>query len=870
MILIDGSNAALQEKIAQNDWARAIYHDVVASVKPYVDRHQHDSDWMVSRLQMHWKTHYARTFVNGAVWSHGEGCALVPTVRFAGGRDWATPYAAPQLEDIRPFDEDERGLWLQNRKKPGEPWEWAPVSQTGQVIEHINARIMGLAERAAFLYWFTGDEAYAQFAAEIFWTYVNGMHHRANPETFEDHRSARIIGLATFEVIHEDIVRPLAIIFDFLRDYLIRTGKDVGVVEGVFRRWADRIIEGGNTHGNWNINQARFIVFLGLALQPNAGYEDGKGCEHYLARFTHVSSENQTALKDVIPVEYDQASGIWPEAPGYAFSVTDNILHLAHVIRNATGKDVVADYPILEKAALVAFQYLFPNGRTVGFGDTYHQVPNPATLELLIARARKDGDEKMERRLTAALKKQAALTDYRRNQTGRDALFPLAMYVGKLLDVDEEKIDLATRTFYGPPVSLAIQRNGDDVMWGLMAALSATAGGHAHQSGMALELYGQGMVLGPDMGRGSSYWQKEHGEYYRRFPAHNTVVVDGISDYDGREGCPFDLLHVDPPAEKRQVVSERVSFVDAAFDEPKTGANQRRLVSVIRTSANSGFYVDIFRSHRRDGQDKKHEYLYHNLGHRVDVMDRAGRVLGFVATNELGSAHGDLIGYDYFSDKQCVRYDGDFTAVFSVALESGSNVGMKMWMQGDHHRTIFTAMSPQARSIIHGGAPKELHGLTVPMVLVRQEAEAWHRPFVSVFEPFGKKGGATISQVRTLETSGNFVAFVVVSDRLNGWTDIVLNDTSDEKMHEVEGVRFQGTYGVVSVNADGLQSLYLGHGRMVSAKGFEIVAVEAPIAACLYRDAEGYCISCSGAVHVKTPAGSQRFEKGYEQRVRIY
>ena len=28
------------------------------------------------------------------------------------------------------------------------------------------------------------------------------------------------------------------------------------------------------------------------------------------------------------------------------------------------------------------------------------------------------------------------------------------------------------------------------------------------------------------MGKGSSYWHSDHREYYSRFPAHNTVVVD--------------------------------------------------------------------------------------------------------------------------------------------------------------------------------------------------------------------------------------------------------------------------------------------------------------------------------------------------------
>jgi len=864
MILVDSTREALQGKIESEAWAQTIYDGIVRSVQPYVDRHKTEPEWIVSRLQMHWKTRYARTFVNGQVWSHGEGRAPVPTVRFAGGRDWAVPYATPKLEDIRPYDEDPRGIWLQNRRKQGEPWEWAPVNATGQIIERINGRIMSMAEKAAFLYWYTGDKVYAKFASDILWTYVIGMHHRANPETFENHRNARIIGLATFEVIHEGITMPLAVAYDFLRGYLIETGRDTELIDGLLKRWADRIIEGGGRRGNWNLNQARFIVYMGLALEPNATYADGKGREHYIAQFTHESSRRQNALKDVIPQEYDQATGIWPEAPGYAFGVTDNILRLSHVIRNATDEDVVDAYPILEKAALVVFQYLFPNNRTVGFGDTYHQAPNPMSLEMLIARARYKGDVAKERQLTAVLNRQMAEAGYRRDRSR--SLFALTAYVGNLMEVTRDNSPLATRTFHGPPVSLLVQRNGDDPTYGLMASLVGTMGGHMHANGMALELFGQGMVLGPDVGRGSSYWQKEHGEYYRRFPAHNTVIVDGVSDYRSRDDHPFEVLHLEPASET-QALSEWVSFSDTAFDEPETASDQRRLVSVIRTSPTSGYYVDVFRSRRRDDKDRKNEYLYHNLGQGVDLMNADGQMLTTSLTDELGTAHGDQIGYDYFTEKQAVSHNGDFSAVFRVDLEAEPDVRMRMWMAGAEGRTVFTAMSPPARSISRGSAPRELRGDPVPMVLVRQAGEAWTRPFAAVFEPFGADAGPGVSRIRRLSGADDFVGLEVVSERLNGHVAYVFNDLSGEVTHAAADMAFQGIYGVACLDADGLQYLYLGQGTRLSAPGYEIAGVEGSVAACLYREGKGFRVSCSGRVRVRTPEGVFTVSAGFGQPV---
>jgi len=865
ILISDERKDELKWKIELNPWAEAIFDRVTQSVQPYVDRHVSDPDWIVSRLQMHWKTHATRTFVNGQVWSHVEGRAPVPTPRFAGARDWATDYASPALEDIIPFCEDERGLWLQNRKTPGQPWEWVHPRETGHIVEGINERIMGLAESAAFLYWYTGEGKYARFAADILWTYVYGLHFRRNPETYENHERAQIIGVATFEVIHERITAPLAVAYDFLRTYLADAGRDLALIDGVVKRWADRIIEGGFARGNWNLHQAKYIVHLALSLEPDAAYADGKGREHYVAHFTHKSTENQASLKDVIPTRYDQETGIWPESPGYAFGVTGNIVRLAHLVQNATGQDALDDYPLIEKAALLVFQYLFPNGRTVGFGDTRHQAPDAGSLELLIARARRKGDVDTEQKLTAALRRQMDLCGYRRDQRG--SLFTLTAHVDTLMEVASDSAELDTRTFYGAPVSLLIQRNGRDPVHGLMASLAGTAGGHMHANGMALELYGQGMVLGPDSGPGVSYWQAEHGQYYRRFPAHNTVVVDGASDYD-RSDHPFGLLHLEPATASEAAISDLVSFSDTAFDEPTTESDQRRLVSIVRTSPTTGYYVDIFRSRRRDGEDRKHEYLFHSLGQSVDVLNADGRALMLHPTEELSSAEGDLVGYDYFTDKRVVAHDGDFAAVFRLGLDTQDDVAMRMWMSGGPDRRIFTVFAPHARTTSQGSAPKELQGRQLPTVLVRQTGEAWSRPFVAVFEPFGEPEGASVRHIRALEgpQTDDLVALAVESSGKNGLrgrVEYILNATDGDTTHTVEGIDFKGTYGVACVNDEGFQYLYLGRGERLYREGFGLDGMGASASACLYTVGGKTVLSSDRELKVTLKAPEARADAAY-------
>lgn len=62
--------------------------------------------------------------------------------------------------------------------------------------------------------------------------------------------------------------------------------------------------------------------------------------------------------------------------------------------------------------------------------------------------------------------------------------------------------------------------------------LVGSYGNHAQANGVSLELYAKGLMLAPESSFGVSYGSRDYHEYYARFPAHNTVCVDGISDYE--------------------------------------------------------------------------------------------------------------------------------------------------------------------------------------------------------------------------------------------------------------------------------------------------------------------------------------------------
>lgn len=369
---------------------------------------------------------------------------------------------------------------------------------------------------------------------------------------------------------------------------------------------------------------------------------------------------------------------------------------------------------------------------------------------------------------------------------------------------------------------------------------------------MAMELYGKGMILGPDFGRGPSYWTKSHGEFYTRYAAHNTVSVDGISDYNPiRANKVFEILAIEPTPSSHTALSEAYSFSDTEFTEPKTDARQRRLLAIVKPSESTGFYVDIFRSKRNDGKDKKHEYLYHNIGQRLTLTKTNGSAITLSPTSELSSASGDHKSYDYFTDKFSTSWDENFSARFDANVHKGKNVRMGLWMKDETGRTLFKANSPVARTLSKGSAPKELQDLTVPTLVVRQDGPAWEKPFVAIFEPYFETEGSSLVSIEPLQAQQAHPDFVglKVTTRHDG-IQYILNNTSDATATTAGDIHFSGTYAVISESTAGIQALYLGSGRSLSKGNIAIDGNGALVSASIEKVGDHYIYSSNNPITV--------------------
>ncbi len=860
------SQEALQRLVRENESSQALLNRAKQSIAPYVARHRADPTWIVSRLQMYWKTHATDVFVRGGVFDHALGEAPVPTVRYPGARDATTVYAAPALEDMQPYADDTRGVYLINTSIPGKPLEWADPSKTGRVIEAINTNIMGMAETAAKVYWLTGDEAYARFAFDLFDTYMTGMYYRNEPYDLNHGHTQTIVGMSTFEVIQERILSSLASTYDFLYPFIqARSPDKIPRYAETFKQWIDVTIKNGVPFNNWDLIEAGFVADVALVLENNGEYGDGKGAQYYLDQILNQDATRQWSLRKLLNTGFDPTTGIWYECPGYSMNVVAQFMDLVNNLDQGMHSDLLPQMPVLEKAVLATTQYLYPNGYTVAFGDSRYARLSPHAAQQMIINARRHDRPDQQERFTKMVKMLNELEQ--RTSLGAG---PTNSVPGKSADLSAwfsqsdsslkdsvpagELGDFVSPTFSAPNVSYFVQRNGLDRETGLMISEAGSLGNHAHANGIAMELYGKGLVLAPEGGIGTSYFQPDYAEYYSQFPAHNTVVVDGISTYPTMKSAHgFKVLSSYPSSEMRKRIFPGLTYSDLYFLEPETNADQRRVMSIIRTSSSTGYYVDIFRSRKKSGGDKKHDYFYHDLGQEVALTDQQGKALALQPTEELTFADGDLQAYDYLWDKKSVRVADDIKATFKLRISGKEDVFMNMWMHGEPNREIFSVQSPPSRAFGNGMLPKEIADLPLPTIVARQWGEAWTKPFVAVYEPSTSSEAQSIASIRGFSPDDAGEDFVGISvEGKTGDKQWIFSETSPHRI-SYQGMNFEGTFGVVGVVKGTTEYLFLGRGKKIGEHAYSITATKGPATAALSKCGDKWCFTSDEPVTVTFP-----------------
>lgn len=707
----------------------------IENVMSQVDK---QPDWLYSRLQMFWKTNASDVFVNGEAFAHPGGeRAAEPTVKYNGTRGFESQYNRPKLEDLLPYDDDEQGNVTYVNKVTGKMEKTSPA-KTGCNIAGVNRYIVGIARDAARIYAATGDMRYGQMAAKVFDVYMKGIAYRNVPIDLNHGHQQTLVGMTTFEVIHEDAINELTQMYPLIKN-LVKD--DQAVIEAGFKKWAENIIANGVPHNNWNLFQADFIVKIALVLQDNQAYADGKGKQYYLDYIVNQNSIRQWSMNKLIDFGFDAKSKTWYESPGYSTTVLSSICDFANMLDEKAGIDLFKLRPILTEAVKTSAEYLFPNRMIAGFGDTHPGYLNTGGIDQVLKYATRHKNKNLISEMNLL----------------KNAVAPQAPI---------SEIEAYTSTlFYAPNVSWIAMRSGMDKQHDLMASVNASLGNHQHSNGISLELYGKGYVLGPDAGIGRTlYSGLDYLEYYSQMPAHNTVVVDGVSSYPVMMSqhafkvvASYPEVSKDQPASKKlsekklsfqkdSELKDKITYATVSFIEPETQAQQQRTTAIVKTSAKGGYYIDVFRSKKKEGGDKTHDYFYHNLGQEMKVMDAtSGQPLDMKPTEELAFAGGHLYAYSYLYDKKSAEMQNGVKTQFVTkilddkvveAMDGQREITMTMWMKKDENRTIFQALSPV--NLEYERMPNQPYKVDEQPVLTfvaRQKGEAWNHPFVCVYEP---------------------------------------------------------------------------------------------------------------------------------------
>ena len=697
----------------------------IENVMSQVDK---QPDWLYSRLQMFWKTNASDVFVNGETFSHPGGeRAAVPTVKYNGTRSTATQYNRPKLEDMIPYDDDEQGNVTYINRATGKMEKTSPA-KTGCNIASVNRYIIGIARDAARIYAATGDLRYGQMAAKVFDVYMKGIAYRNVPIDLNHGHQQTLVGMTTFEVIHEDAINELTQMYPLIKN-LVKD--DQAIIESGFKKWAENIIANGVPHNNWDLYQAEFILNIALILQDNQAYADGKGKQYYLDYVVNQNSIRQWSMNKLIDFGFDPVAKTWYESPGYSMGVISSICAFANKLDEKAGIDLFKQRSVLKESVKTSAEYLFPNRMIAGFGDTHPNFLDTKGIDQILKYATRHKDKNLISEMNLL----------------KNAVAPKAPL---------SEIEAYTSTlFYAPNVSWIAMRSGMDKQHDLMASVNASLGNHQHANGISLELYGKGYVLGPDAGIGRNlYSGLDYQEYYSQMPAHNTVVVDGVSSYPVMMSQhAFKVIASYPEVSKEQPASkklseqnEKMTYATVSFIEPETQAQQQRTTAIVKTSDKGGYYIDVFRSKKIEGGDKTHDYFYHNLGQEMKVMDAStNQPLDMKPTEELAFAGGHLYAYSYIYDKKSAEMKNAVRTQFVTrlnddkvveAMDGQREITMTMWMKKDENRTIFQALSPVNLEYERmPNQPYKVEDQPVLTFVARQQGEAWTHPFVTVYEP---------------------------------------------------------------------------------------------------------------------------------------
>jgi hypothetical protein len=126
-------------------------------------------------------------------------------------------------------------------------------------------------------------------------------------------------------------------------------------------------------------------------------------------------------------------------------------------------------------------------------------------------------------------------------------------------------------------------------------------------------------------------------------------------------------------------------------------------------------------------------------------------------------------------------------------------------------------------------------------LVVKQNGEAWSRPFVAIYEP-AENGNTAINSVDYFGTGENVGIHVVEK---SGKENFIFSNTSNNNELIKDELSVKGTYGVISKQNDDF-TLFLGKGKSISISEYTLEVKEQPASASLKKENNQWYISADG------------------------
>jgi hypothetical protein len=338
------------------------------------------------------------------------------------------------------------------------------------------------------------------------------------------------------------------------------------------------------------------------------------------------------------------------------------------------------------------------------------------------------------------------------------------------------------------------------------------SGGYGHQHGdnLSLLLFAQDREMLSDLG----YSHTAYRAWTQATAAHNTVVIDGLSQEFGGRGEATDgsLRWYDARDPRVQVVS---ATGERAY--PGKASLYRRSLVLINAGQGRSYAVDLFEV---EG-GRIHDYFLHGDADAPSSV-RTSLPLEPLATllppgfdwratqneGETGRAREPHYAYGFLRSLRAAPAPAGaaLPVTFSPAAETGPRLRVTLF-PGANSRLLL-GENPSIRPA--GEDDSKLDAFTRPFLALRREAAGGHSAFVSVLEPY-----ATAPFLTSIERLPAPAATVVLRVQFGDRTDLIVLGASTPVSLPAGGreTTFQGEVGVLSLRGERVEHAFaLGAG----------------------------------------------------------